>query len=282
MSRKGKKVTSNINGLNYYRAYLKRLEKEFKASPPEGEIEREMKAARIMQGLVRRQFYFSLLEANRRSNPFRSRYDWKVNGGSITLYFPMTIHGADRRKWLEEHVDIKKIDPFSGCEPERIQWVINQYFINNRLVPIDDIQNLLDEKTIPTHWPEEDSVRSLAQVVSEEKAANLKSQRPAVKVLGREKLKQLILRIFDDIPDPDYSDGKLAQAFGLSRATFSRFAGSQWHKKDGASIPDLWRNTAKILSENPDFEEMAISFQEQIDGALERDKHHKDKGQHNE
>ena len=254
----------------YYRAYLERCAKSFNTYPPEGELGKEIQSAKIMQGLVRRQFYYSLLETERRLNPFRSRYNWNINGGTLTLYLPVAIKGLERRKFLEENIETP--DPFREGERERIQTIINRSFVNHRMVEIKDAQDIPDNK--PSHWPGDDSAPSLSEVVAEEKADNIEKQRPAIKELGKDKLKQLILRVFDEITDTEYSDGKLAQDFGISKATFSRFAGRQWHEKE-TSLPDLWRNTAKILSKNRAFEEMARDFQKQIRGSLERDKRHK-------
>ena len=256
----------------YYRAYLKKYAKSFNNRPPDGELEKEILAAKIMQGLVKRQFYYSLLEAERGMNPFRSRYNWKVNGGTLTVYLPVAIKGVDRRKWLEKN--IKNPNPFQKEEREKIQAIINRNFVNHRMVQIEDAQNLADQKNSSSYWPGDDPEPSLEEVVAVEKSDNIEKQRPAIKALGKEKLKQLILCIFDEIRDTDYSDGKLAQDFGVSKSTLSRFAGSHWNEKKN-SLPDLWRNTAKILSENRAFEEMARDFQKQIRGSLERDKRHK-------
>lgn len=255
----------------YYRAYLEKCAKSFDNRPPDGELEKEILAGKIMQGLVKRQFYYSLLEAERGLNPFRSRYNWNVNGGTLTIYLPVAIKGVDRRKWLEENIE--NPDPFREGERERIQAILNRSFVNHRMVQIQDAQNIADKKQSSSHWPGDDSDPSLSEVVAEEKADNIEKQRPAIKALGKDKLKQLILCVFDEIRDTDYSDGKLAQDFGVSKSTLSRFAGSRWYEK-GTSLPDLWRNTAKILSENPAFEEMATGFKKKIHNTLERDKRH--------
>lgn len=255
----------------YYRAYLKRCAKSFNKKPPEGELEKEIRATKILQGLVRRQFLFSLLEAERGQNLFRSRYNWNVNGGTLTVYLPVIIKRLERRKWLEENIE--NPDPLRKGERERIQAIINRTFINQRIVQIEDAQNLSDEKNCPSYWEGNGSKQSLAKVVAEEKADNIEKQRPTIKALGREKLKQLILRVFDEIRYSDYSDGKLAQDFALSKPTFSRFAGSKW-KKNGHCVPDLWRNTAKVLSKNPLFEEMAAGYEDQISYVLRRNEQH--------
>ena len=257
----------------YYRAYLEKCAKSFDKKPSEGELEKEILAGKIMQGLVKRQFYYSLLEAERGLNRFRSRYNWNINGGNLTIYLPVLIKGLERRKWLEENIE--NPDPFKEGERERIQAIINLSFVDHRMVQLKDAQNIADKKQSSSHWPGDGSEPSLSEVVAEKKADNIEKQRPAIKALGKDKLKQLILCVFDEIRDTDYSDGKLAQDFGLSKGTLSRFAGSHWHKSGRNTLPDLWRNTAKILSENRDFEEMATGFKKQIHNTLERDRRHK-------
>ena len=66
----------------------------------------------------------------------------------------------------------------------------------------------------------------------------------------------LVNRIFTDIADEQYNLSEVARSFNLSKATLSRFAGSDWRKdKDmdqisEADIPDLWINTARVLAGN--------------------------------
>ncbi len=51
----------------------------------------------------------------------------------------------------------------------------------------------------------------------------------------------------------DYRDCVLARGFGLSKATFSRFAGSRWQIHSDGPIPDLWANTAEVLAHHTPF-----------------------------
>jgi hypothetical protein len=97
----------------------------------------------------------------------------------------------------------------------------------------------------------------LAEAVADEKVKNIQKQRESIRALGKERLEQLILRIFKDLNDGQYKDKEVAEQFGLRKATFSRFAGSRWLQ--GNSIPDLWRNTTEVLSTNPTFKEVAIN-----------------------
>lgn len=253
-----------------YQAFLERCKKSFKKRPPRSEIEKEMQAVGIMQGLVKRHFYRSLLEAERRINPFRSRYNWKINGETLTVYLPVSVKGLKRRVWLEKNIG--NPEPRRKGERERIQAIINRKFVNQRMVQLEYAQNVADDNDWSIHWPDDVWEPSLGEIVAREKAENIDRQRPAVRALGKNKLKQLILRVFSEIVDKGYADNNVAKGF-ISKATFSRFAGSQW-KENGHRVPDLWRNTAMVLSQNPSFKEMAAKYQDQISHALERNERH--------
>jgi hypothetical protein len=99
----------------------------------------------------------------------------------------------------------------------------------------------------------------LGRVVAEEKVKEAKKLRRSIRQLGPERIRQLVLRIFEEIGTGTYSDKVIAEEFTLSKATFSRFAGSHWFQNH-SSIPDLWLNTAKILSKNELFREVVEEF----------------------
>jgi hypothetical protein len=131
--------------------------------------------------------------------------------------------------------------------------------VGGRFVPFGEVPHIPNEEEIlpwsPTGQP---FANSLAEAVAKEKVINIRRQRPAIRALDEKKLKQLILRIFKDLTSGKYEDRKVAGHFGLSKATFSRFAGSRWLSRE-LTIPDLWRNTAEILSTQPIFKKVAIS-----------------------
>jgi hypothetical protein len=58
------------------------------------------------------------------------------------------------------------------------------------------------------------------------------------------------------LSEGSYEEETLAEMFGLNRATFSRFAGSQW-RSSGKTVPDLWRNLAETLARHSAFVETA-------------------------
>ena len=68
----------------------------------------------------------------------------------------------------------------------------------------------------------------------------------------------MIMEIFDAVTDQEYHLSATASKFGLSKATLSRFAGIRWGGNGQtirSTVPDLWRNTAKVLGSDPDFVE---------------------------
>ena len=254
----------------YFKAFLERVARTFETNPPSGQIAEENRAATDMQGLVQRHFHLSLLEAERSANPFRSRYNWRLRGGTICVWLPVSLKGGDRRRWLERNIDDP--DPLRPGEKERIQSIINRKLAGERFVPLGDVGHIPNEEEI-LPWSKTGKTfgKSLAEAVAREKAIKIRQQRPAIRALGEKKLKQLILRIFRDLTSGKYKDRKVAGHFGLSKATFSRFAGSRWRPKESA-IPDLWRNTAEVLSAHPNFKKVAIStgVWQQVKGTLDK------------
>ena len=240
----------------YFKAFLSHISQDFKIRPPAGQLEAETRAAAAMQGLVIRHFHYSLLEIKRSMDRLWSRYNWKTNGVTIVLYFPKSISGRKRGEWLAKNV--KKPKPNRLNEKQRIQKIIDQKLVCEMIdEQIEDLADLDFEKN--WLWPktEEQFGISLAKVVSNEKAADIHKQRRSIRNLGEERLKQLILRIFEDIKYDDYRDKEIAAEYGISKATFSRFAGSNWAKAKSA-VPDLWHNTANVLSQHEAFREVAI------------------------
>jgi len=253
-----KKNRKGIDCRLYFKAFLEKATQTFAKKKVTGQIEQEALSAAILQGFVNRHFYLSRLEAERQINPFWSRYNWKIKGKSICIRLPISLKGRERPKWLKEH--IKDPDPQKAKERQRIQRIIYQRFFKEKLISISDKANLL--KTEPridnSAWGNNFGM-SLAQAVAKEKATNINLLRRSIRALGEKKLRQLILRIFEDINQGEYKDGKVAKDFGLSKATFSRFAGSKWHNS-GEAIPDLWHNTAKVLSSHKLFNEFPKIF----------------------
>jgi len=214
----------------------------FSSHPATDEIQAELGLAEIFQRLVYRHFELSLKECQR--NAEMTRYAWKRPGGSLLLLLPRSLSGAERRKWLSEHVP--DVNPSRPGERDRVQMIIHQHFDDCRMPLEDALLTVLPASDYPDFFDTSLAVAGLAATVAEEKSARLLEQRPAIQKLGAANLKAMILRIFEDIADGDYQEGLIARQYGLSKAAFSRFAGGQWN----SHVPDLFRNAARVLSGN--------------------------------
>lgn len=233
------------------------MTEEFRKKPPKGQLDEESKATISMQRFVKRHFFLSLLDAERSANEFWSRYNWQLKNQTIYLWLPKFLKGTERRIWLEKN--IKDPDPTNPKERERIQAVIGRRLANMAFFTFQDDIGMDPTVNLTNEFSDgKDFGFSLANFVAEEKCADIENQRRSVKKLGKETLKRLIVRIFGDLDAGIFRDNRIARDFGLSKATFSRFAGSRWNASKIATIPDLWLNTAQVLSTNPDFKEIAI------------------------
>ena len=210
--------------------------------------------ARRIQRFVARHFMLSCLEARRHANPARSRYAWHVGSGVLYVWLPVWMRGRLRRDWLETNID--EADHTRSDEADRVQRLIDQRLGDLNTVPLthNRSKTLADSKNLRFRIPcivESVTVHGLATTVADEKADTIDQQRPAIRAMGPVPLRRLILRIFEDLSTSRYQEGKMARAFGLSTSTFSRFAGSRW--QGSKTIPDLWANTACVLSQHRDF-----------------------------
>ena len=111
-------------------------------------------------------------------------------------------------------------------------------------IPFEDTRGYIPSEDLEGHLSDntEQFRVTLAGAIADEKSAGIRQQRRSIQKLGKKSLKKMILRIFEAIDDGNLQDHQIAKDFGLSKATYSRFAGSRWAQSD-TSIPDLWRNT---------------------------------------
>jgi len=251
---------NGVDCRRYLGGYLSTVSGCSSAYPDATDIEREMAAAKLLERFVLRHFRLSCLEAKRRLNPARSRYVWQVAGRSIYLWMPRHMRGRQCREWLEENVDHP--DPAQPGEQRRVQRIVDARLGIPLHVPLDlelDAASIRHPRHVsaPSALEAEVSVRGLAAAVADEKAETVDSQRPSVRALGSDALRGLILRIFDELSAERHDEKGLAQAFGLSPSTFSRFAGSRWRPEPGRRPPDLWHNVAQTLSRHRPFIEAA-------------------------
>jgi len=244
----------------YFAAFLKRVSDVLGAQTVSDAIETEVKVARILQRMVTRHFQLSCLECHRRSKRLVSRYFWKVGEGIMCLWLPSYMERRAKRAWLERAV--KDPDPRRPGERERIQSIIDRQLPAPKAVPLDqcilaDCDASAGNDGEPWSVVEAVSVHGLAEAVAQEKANNIECQRRSIRALGARSLKKMIVEIFGGLSRGDLDDGEMARRFGLSKATFSRFAGSRWSQAAGVTVPDLWVNTAQTLAGHPVFVEAA-------------------------
>ena len=244
----------------YFQAVVERVHAWEARHPDADALQIETVTAQTLQRLVVRQFHLACLEARRAMYATRSRYAWQLPGGAIYVWLPVWLRGWRRRKWLEANVD--NPDPSRSDEKQRVQAIVDQHLGVSRQVTlganVDQVPgDAQSEQTLSWLVEHEVTVRGLAQVVADEKAHTLECQRPAIRALGKPTLRRLVHRIFEDLSRESYRDGDVAEAFGLSKATLSRFSGSRWRQHAENSIPDLWVNTAQVLAHHGVFVEAA-------------------------
>ena len=246
----------------YFHAFVQHLDGRQSELARLTALEREMAEAKALQGFVSRHFVLSLRECQR--SFFMTRYAWRRAGGSLTVLMPRTISGRARRQWLETNVP--DADPTRTNEAARVQAIIDvrigqaRFFVLCEDRQLDLDAPLVNPLPIPGEEVSSVSVEGLADTVAKEKAANIQAQRPAIRALGPAKLREMIRRIFDDLADDRYCLTEVAQQYGLSKATLSRFAGIRWgprQRRMGTSIPDLYRNMAQVVGSDADFVEAA-------------------------
>ena len=243
----------------YFRLFLKRVGKWREDHPGARSLAAEVSAVGILQGIVVSHLRFSCMEAKRSVNPARTRYAWRLPQGTTYVWMPRSMRGLQKRRWLERNI----ADPDSRRpgEQDRVQSVIDRRLGVPRHVGLSDGADWLGSRRrmddpLQVAIQREIDTHGLTECVAEEKASNIHKQRPALQALGRSGLRDMVRRILTDLGGEGYEEKAVAEAFGLSRSTFSRFAGARWGK-DGADVPDLWRNVAQTLSRHRPFVEAA-------------------------
>jgi len=257
---------SKVDCRNYYRAFLREIQRKRDKGKIKRQEEEELYAGKILQNQVYNNFSRSKQDCKRNTH-FSIRYTWKVKGTKLNLYYPSRLTAKEFRKWLEEN--IKDVDFRNPFELDRIQSIIDASLSRGYHVYLDDPDSPLD---LDTEMGDESSltelkesqvfVYGLSNAVAQKKVEEIRELRPGIAKLGKKAVKRLILEIFSDLSEADYNVTRIADQYGISKPTLSRFAGSKWFEKieDGKDIkiPKLWRNTAKILAGNPTFMETVL------------------------
>lgn len=245
----------------YYAAYIRHATKKIETESYASKVEKEGQMATLLQNFVIHHFRLSCLECNRMGAELNRRYLWKVNGATLSVRLPVQIPGSQCSKWLAENIG--DVDPARAGERQRVQARIDQLATRQRIYSLDSIDS--NEIVVPpprrSVTEQEIEIKGLAGAIADEKADNIEFQRPAIQKLGKNRLKKMILRIFESLADGDYEASEIAESAGISKATFSRFAGSRWSTRtetgSKTTVPDLWHNTAEALAGYPAFVEAA-------------------------
>ena len=247
---------------HYYGAFYDYTVARFQQLPPPDPITAETRAAALLQQLVTRHFYLSCLESRRRALKLVRRYRWRVNGAALVVWLPVEMTGKRCRNWLEANVT--DVDPTRPGERDRVQGIVDRLLARRRVLSLDRLsQSELRSAAQGDRLGSGDDIfaRGLAAVVADEKAENLADQRPSIRALGGPAVKRLVETVFESLAGDGYRADRIAGTFGLSKPSFSRFAGCRWTRDSGASgkedIPDLWKNTAHVVASHEDFAAVA-------------------------
>jgi len=256
---------TGVDCRNYYRAFLRSMQRTIDKGIITNQSQEESEAGRILQNMVYKNFLWSIREC-RRDTKFSIRYTWEVKGTKYYLWYPSYMTAKEFREWLEENV--KDVNPEVPNEQKRIQSLIDRNLERGYRISLDkagiDRISIRDAELSSVEFREGFIFTgSLADSVAQEKVEKIDSLRPAIKRLGGERLERLILQIFLAVAEGDYQASRIAEQYGISKATLSRFAGSTWFEKiednESVTVPDLWTNTAQILAGNPDFMEIVLN-----------------------
>ena len=233
----------------------------FKENSPANAIQAEIISAEMLRKMIDRQFYYSCLEARRKEYKFVRRYRLALDEGYLYLWLPWEIQRQRCREWLQANINIDDIDPQRTGEKERVQSIIDRLLLKRKLYFLSELHQAGEKlppspDPLPSMMEDNISVEGLASTVAYEKTENIKKQRRKIQQLGKEKLKKLIHTIFNALAHGEYVEYEIAASYGLSPATFSRFAGAHWGKNSAEANlvpPDLWVNVSHTLADHLKF-----------------------------
>jgi len=248
----------------YYKAFHDYAVTQLKRPSSQDVVRTEYLSAALLQKMVMRHFYLSCLEGRRQAQKFVKRYAWRLDGRTLYIWLPVEMPSRRCQAWLRDR--IPDVDPKRPGERDRVQAIVNRLITKRRIFSLEQLghhgrETSLSSNPGPPSIEEGISAEGLAGSLAEEKADNIEYQRPAIQSLGKARLRQLVCRIFADLVRERYEAKGIAADFGLSKATFSRFAGNRWSsasdKTAACPVPDLWRNFAHILASHDVFRKAA-------------------------
>ena len=242
----------------YLKAYRRHLTQKLNDASGLTALRREQIAEQLLEKLVRRHFTLSLREVRRRGQPRMRAFTWHVGNGELQLHIPARLDDQHARRWLWQRFG-EAVDPAQPGEAARLQRRIDAELRPAQTSRVDPVSAAdaasVDPQTLPFDIEAQLSAAGLGATVAKEKSHQIDKQRPAIRALGRANLEQLIRQIFQQLADENYRPAELASRYGLSKATLSRFAGMRWLNQANPQVPELWRNTARILAHDARFRE---------------------------
>jgi len=240
-----------------YQSLLNQIKDFVNNNPSKTEIELEKEIEKRFQKMVIRHLSYSWLEVCRNSNKLYKRYRWELSTGTIELKKPQHIDGRSFKRWLVKHVE--KPNPENNREKYRIQKIIDDWFGVPSEIDSADIEYKLKEDSDPydtlEKYPED-----FISMIASEKASSIKILRPAISKMGKSQVNGLVKKILESLQFDDLKDSQIQKEFGLSKSTYSRFAGRDWKENNNGEIPDLWKNIASIIIKDPVLLELAESI----------------------
>jgi len=244
---------------NYYRAFLASLPVRMARTPMQ--VAGDLVVGWHLQRFVRRHFFLSLLEAGRYRNPFVSRYTWHLGErGTLTVWMPKYLTGAERRVWLEAHV--ADPDPRRRGERGRVQAIIDAELVIPRFASFShENSESLPASDENLHSTLDGSPVALGEYLALEKALFIDRLPPSIQAMGPAAVREFVSTVVTNLGTREHTDAELAKMFGITKASFSRFAGSNPKRPETGQVPALailWQNAARVLREVPEYREAAV------------------------
>lgn len=217
-------------------------------------IDQEIIAARTLKNFLSRQFRWSLCDAARKGQGFSRPYLWNIGAG-YRLHMPSVMTGRQCKKWLQENIG--RPDTQNSYEQQRIQQIIDERLFVPSVISLGT--DCFDDFTAKTATPlgqlieAETESKPLSVCIAEEKADNLDSIRNSIARIGRDKVRKLVIAIFDAVIIDNYKPSVLGAMFGVNPAAMTRFASLKFDTNNGNNLPQLWRNVARYVVNLPQY-----------------------------
>ena len=240
----------------YYRAFLNYLMpiisgKDF--------VQQDVIAANKLKCLVKKHFEWSLRDAKRRESGFSRAYQWNTQKRSLRLQMPTCVNGHQCLEWLKNNIGEPDFERL--YEKERIQQIIDDTLFTPSNISLcsASFRDFKAQSSTPLTQLIEDEMtaKPLSECIANEKSDNLNILRASIARIGKKKVKELVIAIFDAINTDTYKPSLLGAEFGISPAAMTRFASLKWSGNgDEKQLPDLWKNVARYTVNHSDYSKL--------------------------